>query len=165
MLNEDLQKLMRLLVMLVLYGDDANARSSLPTNVLTYKSKVRVMKAVASHLKSQTTTNLMDRPELIDRFRGLCSKLLDVKVPPNIIKLLELRKIVVCPVMLTTAITNYCELFIDIEGKANRPLEVTIIAAQGLTVINFLHIYGILRIEQRPSTATDYLIRPLGQNR
>jgi hypothetical protein len=51
-----------------------------------------------------------------------------------------LEKNVVFPIKASVQVP--CDLYIDIEGEATRPLEVTMIAACGITVINYLHVYG-----------------------
>ena len=143
MLGNDLTQWMKFLVICILYGDEQPPAKIVPAYKLRYREKIRVVKAVASQLKDRMSTDLANYPDMAQRFQNGCSKFLQVKAPPNVTKLFVMQKTVFSPVLSINVIRDTCDLYMDIEGKASHPLEVTIIAASGLAVFNYIHLYGI----------------------
>ena len=112
---------------------------------LPYRDKLRIARAVINKLRPLILTSDISWKELETSYYKACQNILDVRLPPNIGNIFrkELRAATNTSFVLNISVYPHTTLFVDIEGPACKPVEITIIATSGIVIRDLLHLYGI----------------------
>ena len=110
---------------------------------------MRICKAVANYLQG-LRSDIVYFEGMTKIFVKACEAFLSITPPPNVVGIFRKRKNVLLPKLyFYDGIKSKIDFYIDIEGDAKAPVEITIIGACGTTISKVLHCYGEVNDEER----------------